>query len=168
MAARVTNIAGHSNHISRNPPSIGAAMGATPMPAVTMDMARCAAVPSYRSATIARAATGPAHAATPWTKRAGSSRDRLSADKHTTPASTYTVRPTSSTGRRPNLSEIGPSTNCARANPARNTPTTSCARPSGSPKASASAGKPAKGISMDRAVMPVKQVSRIMMARLIG
>ena len=85
--ARVRNTAVQSNQVSSAPPIMGAMIGARPIPAVTMDMARWAALPSYTSVTTARATTGPAQAATPWIKRSGSNTSRLLACMQANPAS---------------------------------------------------------------------------------
>ena len=75
-----------------------------------VSIASCAAARSgaAESRTIARPSTSPLHAPIDWRMRAITSVQAFGAAVVAMPASVNSARPPSSTGRRPNRSDIGP------------------------------------------------------------
>lgn len=90
------------------PPSTGAPAGASDITRVSSASWAAARSPAAASRTIARPSTRPAQPPTDWMMRARISSAAEGASAVATPARVNSPSPASSTGRRPNRSEIGP------------------------------------------------------------
>ena len=112
---------------SISPPMVGAMIGAMVITMLTVDIFTRAAWPSNTSRTTAIASVVLPAAPIPASSRKPRSAPIEGASAQPMPPSAYSPSPPSITGRRPNRSDSGPTSNCAAPNPARNTDSVSAA-----------------------------------------
>ena len=93
--------------------------GATPKKIVTCDMTRCASLGGKRSRMMARDTTIPEPAHMPCRVRNSTSCSMVVDSAQPAEASVKTTKPTSTTGRRPKLSDSAPWNRFISAKPAR-------------------------------------------------
>ncbi len=141
------------------PPSTGATIGATLDKVMNSENSRAAATPLETSAAIALASTIPPPPDAPWKNRQTTSRPADGASAHSTEASAQTRVDPSSSRRRPQASDIGPSTNCPTTMPMTSAVRVSWTADWLAPRSSASCGNAGRYRSIDSGPNAVKPPS---------